>query len=129
MKALTIKQPYASLIAGNKKLIEIRSWKINYRGKLYIHAGKSTDKKYLMEYKDVIDINSLPLGKIIAECELVDCILLDEKYINNNNKINKEKGYYLRKNCIGYYGWILTNIKKIDPITTNGKLGLWDYKG
>ena len=32
MKALTIKEPYATLIRDGVKRIETRSWKTNYRG-------------------------------------------------------------------------------------------------
>ena len=39
MKALTIKQPWASLIASGIKDIENRTWKTHYRGKIYIHAS------------------------------------------------------------------------------------------
>ena len=41
MKALTIRQPYASLIATGAKTIETRSWSTQYRGPIAIHAGKS----------------------------------------------------------------------------------------
>lgn len=40
MKALTIRQPWASLIAAGVKTIETRSWSTKYRGPLAIHAGK-----------------------------------------------------------------------------------------
>ena len=39
MKALTIRQPWASLIAAGVKTIETRSWSTRYRGPLAIHAG------------------------------------------------------------------------------------------
>ena len=39
MKVLSIVEPYATLIKENKKIIETRSWKTNYRGELYIHAS------------------------------------------------------------------------------------------
>lgn len=39
MKALTIRQPWASLIAVGAKSIETRSWPTKYRGELLIHAG------------------------------------------------------------------------------------------
>ncbi len=42
MKALTLHQPWASLIACGRKRIETRSWKTDYRGPLAIHAGKGT---------------------------------------------------------------------------------------
>jgi len=39
MKALTIHQPYASLLACGAKKYETRSWATNYRGPIAIHAG------------------------------------------------------------------------------------------
>lgn len=43
MKALTIRQPWASLIAHGVKTIETRSWSTKYRGPLAIHAGHRWD--------------------------------------------------------------------------------------
>ena len=45
MKAVTLYQPYASLVAIGAKKFETRSWKTSYRGPLAIHAGVS--EKYL----------------------------------------------------------------------------------
>lgn len=39
MKALTLHQPWASLVALGVKTIETRSWGTSYRGPLAIHAG------------------------------------------------------------------------------------------
>ena len=44
MKALTIKQPWATLIMQGNKRFEFRGWKTKYREDLLIHAGKSIDK-------------------------------------------------------------------------------------
>lgn len=44
MKVLSIKKLFASLIKNNKKYFETRSWKTNYRGKLYLHASISKRK-------------------------------------------------------------------------------------
>lgn len=43
MKAITIHQPYASLIAWGEKHFETRSWSTPYRGPIAIHAGKSME--------------------------------------------------------------------------------------
>lgn len=40
MKAVTLTQPWATLVAIGAKQIETRSWPTNYRGPLAIHAGK-----------------------------------------------------------------------------------------
>ena len=51
MKAITIKQPFASLIAAGLKEYEFRTWKTNYRGELLIHAGKSIDSKAMKKFE------------------------------------------------------------------------------
>ena len=124
VKALTIKQPWASLIVDGYKCYEFRSWKTNYRGKILIHAGKNLEKEmlnrfscYSLEYE---------LGAIIGEADLVDCILVDEQFNNELRKINAI--VYGRSNHVETYAWKLENIKKYDkPVYINGKLGLWNY--
>lgn len=44
MKALSIKEPFASLVSLGIKRIETRSWKTNYRGEIYIHASLTKNK-------------------------------------------------------------------------------------
>jgi hypothetical protein len=59
MKAITVKEPWASLIASGAKLVENRSWRTRHRGPLAIHAAK-------------------PTGAIVAIVDLVDCVPLAE---------------------------------------------------
>ena len=99
MKAITIMQPWASLIACGAKRIETRSWKTEYRGPIAIHAAKVPAKisDELRDYIDDIffydyplrrfingikadgayDCGNLVLGKIIAIADLVDCVRMD----------------------------------------------------
>lgn len=124
MKALTIKQPWASLIVNGLKEYEFRSWKTNYRGKIYIHAGLSTDKSYL-KYFEKCNLEYLN-GAIIGEAEIVDCILVDEN-IDEELRIKNKLVY--GHNHIGEYAWKLKNIKKYaKPIFIKGKLGLWNFE-
>ena len=44
MKALSIRQPWAWLIANGYKSIENRTWDTNVRGPIAIHAGKTFDR-------------------------------------------------------------------------------------
>jgi hypothetical protein len=41
MKAITVRQPYATLLCMGLKTIETRTSTTNYRGPLLIHASKS----------------------------------------------------------------------------------------
>ncbi|SFM09617.1 ASCH domain-containing protein [Pelosinus propionicus] len=94
MKAITILQPWASLIACGAKQIETRSWATQYRGLIAIHAGLS-QKFYVFQQEEpfasaleqhskVVDIGGaveieyedrieLEYGKVIAIANLVDC--------------------------------------------------------
>lgn len=76
MKAITIKQPFASLIAAGLKEYEFRTWKTNYRGEIFIHAGKSVDQEAMMRFKNY-DL-TYPTGCVIARAVLTDCVLVDE---------------------------------------------------
>lgn len=51
MKIITIKEPFATLIAEGYKEYEFRTWKTKYRGEGLIHAGKGIDKKAMERFK------------------------------------------------------------------------------
>ena len=122
MKALTVKQPWATLISEGIKKYEFRSWKTNYRGKILIHAGAGIDKEKLKEFKKLnLDY---PKKRIVAVAEIEDCLELTDEL---NDKIIKEKNIaYGNKKRAGY-AWKLKNIKKINNSKEiNGKLGLWN---
>ncbi len=90
MKAITVWQPWATLLACGAKKYETRSWPTKYRGPIAIHAAK----KNPMSLKDILygdtamkmhyilarefgssqgDWDDLPLGAIIATAELANC--------------------------------------------------------
>ena len=126
MKIITIKQPYASLIAAGLKEYEFRTWKTAYRGPILIHAGKSVDRE-AMEKFACYDL-AYPIGCIIAQAELTDCIPVDDAL----RSALREKDFLIYSGTTENlqwqgYGFQLANIKKIAPIFVNGKLGLWNY--
>lgn len=126
MKAITIKQPYATLIAEGLKEYEFRTWKTKYRGDILIHAGKGVDKEAMKRFEH---LNlEYPSGCIIATATLADCVEIDDAM----------KGTLREKNFLVYqgtteatdwhgYGFKLENVDKISPIPIDGKLSLWEY--
>ena len=78
MKALSVRQPWAWLIVNGKKNIENRDWPTKFRGRIYIHAGKSMDHDavdYIRhEYPDVILPERYDLGGIVGEATVIDCV-------------------------------------------------------
>lgn len=125
MKVLTIKQPWATLIAEGYKEYEFRTWNTKYRGELLIHAGLGVDKEAMKRF-EYLNLD-YPKGKIIAKCNLTDCLLVDDKL----KKELKELDPIVYKGAINYteeeYGFKLENIKKISPIEAKGKLSFWEY--
>lgn len=76
LPALTICQPYPALILlpdshPEKKRVENRRWRLDYRGPLVIHAGKST--AWLNEY-DGYNPGGLQFGALVGVVDVVHCI-------------------------------------------------------
>jgi activating signal cointegrator 1 len=92
MKALTLTQPWATLVASGAKTIETRSWSTKYRGLLAVHAAASRPALGQVGPYVIRDLagdrvihgegtplvtKSLPLGAVIATCRLVDVVRTD----------------------------------------------------
>ena len=129
MRVLSIREPFASLIASGDKKIETRSFKTNYRGELFIHAsGKKIDKSIVDNtfINNMIKDRKMQFGKIICRVKLVDCVYLDREFINS---IKDTKEYQLGLYKEGRYAWILDNVELIEPIIAKGRLNIWNYQG
>lgn len=126
MKVITIKQPFATLIAEGYKMYEFRTWRSKFRGELLIHAGKGVDKKAMKKFEH---LNlEYPSGCIIAKVNMTDCVEVDDKL--RNELMNKDPLVYsgvIKHPEWEGFGFKLENVKKIKPIPMNGKLSLWDY--
>lgn len=92
MKAITICEPYATLIARGIKRVENRTWSTTYRGPIYIHAGKSKEWLTLNEALrldgtprlDVaydIPLSEMHFGCIIAIVKMIDCVHINNIHI------------------------------------------------
>ena len=69
MKALSLRQPYADLVATGRKTIELRTWKTKHRGEFYIHASKySPPAKELESFN--LKHDDLDYGAIIGVAEI-----------------------------------------------------------
>jgi predicted transcriptional regulator len=119
MKALTIKQPYASLVAHGIKTVENRSYAPkNLPMRIYIHAGKGVadmaEEEYAAIPKDMRDyfMKELPAGAIIGEITI-------EKVEENSASVWA---------CWGSKHWILKDPALYEqPIPAKGNLGLWPF--
>lgn len=116
MKAITVWQPWATLLATGQKHNETRSWKTSYRGEILIHAAKTDHSGILLHipmeelkhFQDAGVVNKLPTGAIIGKANLVDCFQIDEAYrrkLQRENPAELAFGDY----TIGRYAWVMAD--------------------
>jgi len=117
MKALTLHQPWASLIRDERKLIETRSWRTDYRGTLAIHAGNTVNKEACIRFG--YDPDKILTGAVLCIVNLKDCVK-----VPNDSIVPDEYGDF----SDGRYGWILEMLKVLKkPIPAKGNRMLWNF--
>ena len=112
MKALSVRQPIASLIVDGVKPIENRMWRTAYRGPVLIHAARQPHVMRVAEIEYVFRVKiepELAFGCHIGVADLIDIV---------------EASY--SKWFSGPYGWVFENPQRITPIYMLGKQGLFD---
>ena len=142
MKALSIKQPWASLIAHGIKDIENRTWKTHFRGRIYIHASAKEigclsevlNDKQFSKVCEIWNSDYFPnrnISAIIGEVDIVDCVV-------NHHSIwsEKTKGRYVGDGVFvlsekPIYNWVLANpvLYEKPILNVKGKLSFWEFKG
>lgn len=126
MKAITIHQPWASLVTIGAKTIETRPYATTYRGTLAIHAAKMSKQVNDPYYKNILEsagltYAKLPHGVILATCRLIAC----EKITRANCPCYPEYAFI----CFhpGWYSWKIAEIHRLKtPIPAKGHRGLWE---
>lgn len=151
-KALTLTQPWATLVAIGAKRFETRSWSVTYRGPLAIHAAKGLSsiggaaglvalcrtepfRTVLREHGDAVSErlgytatykDLLPLGAIVAVADLTDVIRTETltalPFWEGWAHNERDFGNY----APGRFAWHLRDIRALaEPIPCRGALGLW----
>lgn len=125
MKTLTIKQPWADLIVIGQKDIENRSWKTNFRGRIYVHAGQRVAEVYpaILPLSKDFDPVGMELAKILTRREVVSAI------VGEVDIIDCVKNHPSKWAMQGHWHWVLANpVKYIQPIIeVKGKQSFWTY--
>lgn len=105
MKAISIKEPWASLIVEGKKTIELRSWRTRHRGPVLIHrSGKN--------------------GGIVGVAEIADILEIEtpDQFRSLRPRHHAPDQFFQER----LYGWVLQNVKPVEFIPCKGRLGLWE---
>ena len=127
MKALTLRQPWASLVAAGAKRWETRSWATRYRGPLAIHAAagwRPVDVAHVpwpaALAMRVEDWERLPRGTVVAIAELVECLPAEAVAPGAPEALFGDF-------APGRWAWRLEGVRSLDPpVPARGRLGLWE---
>lgn len=122
MKALSIKQPWASLIVNGIKDIENRDWRTYFRGFVAIHSSAKLDRDEMESACGLMrgfvprfsaarfQQDKFPLGAIIGVAEIVDCVE------------SSESPWFM-----GDFGFVIRNAVAFPaPIACKGALLFWE---
>jgi activating signal cointegrator 1 len=132
MKALSLRQPWATLIALGEKQYETRSWSTNYRGQIAIQAAKRmqpdqfewcAQPTFLHALsRHGIMIRDLPLGSIVAIVDIV-AVYHTEDIAPRLSREERAFGNYAN----GRFAWELHLVHRIlKPIPVRGAQGLFE---
>lgn len=120
IKALSLTQPWAWIVASGHKDIENRNWRTHYRGWVYIHASlRLNEADY--NYVDLFCRKAAPTlvlpkraelqrGGIIGAVKIVDCVT------------SSKSPWWM-----GPFGFVLRFARPIDFTPCKGSLGFFDH--
>jgi hypothetical protein len=154
MKALTLTQPWCTLVALGAKKIETRSWPTSYRGPLAIHAAKGFPawaREFACSppcYQAMVrqdpdrDLREpfpdYPLGVVLATCRLVACIRTEVVSGKVSAHLWGTAGggqLTAQERAFGDYSpgrwaWVLEDVQPLaEPVAAKGQLRLWEWEG
>lgn len=116
VKCISIRQPWAYLVAHGHKPIENRDWPTSYRGEVYIHASKTIDPDYQFAYEiaaglgiTIPPIEELKRGGIVGKCYIDQCV------------IDHPSPWFF-----GPYGFVLRHASPVPFQAMPGKLGIFN---
>lgn len=113
VKAISIQQPWAWLIANGHKDVENRSWPTKLRGRVLIHAGKKLDVDgYNFVRRTFPDIplpTRFDVGGIVGEARITDCVR------------RSDSPWFF-----GEYGFVMAEAKPLEFVAVRGQLGFFD---
>jgi activating signal cointegrator 1 len=150
VKALTLWQPWASLVAMGAKTVETRIWSTGHRGELAIHSAANLPPKWLgtsqqlIEFRDALAdvlncrrdfdermglhvdeaVHKLPRGQILCIVRVRDVIPTEALGPEDLPQTERLFGNYE----LGRYAWFLEMVRRFDePIPAKGNRRLWNW--
>lgn len=143
MKALSLWQPWASLVAWGEKTIETRPWSTNERGWIAIHATKAFPDEAIADCHREPFASALKAHGIRQPADLPRGVIIAVAHLHRVGKIvHRSDGAVVvtghdlptTGNALafgnyapGRYGWVFTNVRMLpEPIPARGLQMLWE---
>lgn len=115
MRALSLWQPWASLICDGRKTIETRNWEMLYRGPLAIHAAMRVEKDACEDFG--YDWRTIPRGAVLCIVNVTDCV----RFPHPLAPPDPYGDFYE-----GRFGILMAMREKFpEPIPAKGHQGIW----
>lgn len=121
MKALSVRQPWAQMIAQGLKTIEVRSRPWRYRGTLVICA---TARPIVLDD----DGHPLPTGAALAIVDMIDCRPLRPEDAGPAC-LAGDYGDFSAAEISNRWAWVLCNARMVEPVPVKGQLAPWEWTG
>lgn len=149
MKALTVWQPWASMLVAGVKGIETRSWATHYRGPLAVHAaaltfdrvfnslghvrGAVAFERLCMELLQTDNLRDLPKGCIVGTVNVVACVKVPPPPLEGwagcgvYGRTLTEDELALGGYTPGRFAWVCEDpVTFARPVPYRGRQGLWN---
>lgn len=135
MLALTVWQPWATLVACGAKQVETRSWPTGYRGWLAIHAAatlwlegyeacRREPIRSALAAAGYDDPTELPLGAVVGLVRVVNCVEI-RPGVRLPDEPERSFGEYRP----GRYMWLLMGAVRLErPVPARGGQRLWEWR-
>lgn len=133
IRCISLRQPWASLVALGEKQVETRSWQIRFRGVLGIHASRRVrpEDAALLSREPfqssllrggIASPLDLPTGHIVGMCRIIACEPHTPDFIASLSARERAFGTY----APGRWGWLISDPHPLpQPIPARGRLGIW----
>jgi hypothetical protein len=133
MRALSLFQPWASLVVAGVKRIDARCWRTGYRGPVAIYAldkfpeGAALKLCWYPTVRAALggDVRRMPLGAILGTVELVECIRTEDLTPTLLTRREQLWGNY----SPGKWAFVFRGAERFrTPVRAAGRTGLWLWR-
>ncbi len=129
--ALSVKQPWAALLAAGVKTVEIRTWSTPRRGRILIHAGKIPDSRpeawAWVTTPELVAAAEL-VGGIVGIAELTGCISYKSRpsFVADRGRHLNEPDWWVES---GLYGFSFRDARPVEFERVSGNTFFFPVSG